>query len=808
MARHGKHAHSSREAARRGQERGGPGAENVTLTPAQEAELAQLLATVPALAQDLLAAAPEGRDAIANQLAPVENAEAPVRRAFGARLGELRGPEARQAVEVAHALGELGRDHETAREARRSRIRLRSSGAFPTLMVPPGITPAASAATEVTQRPRLIEAHATRTRAEGEISLATAWQEGDDPGIVRGCMLLLDFWRDGVKDFTLTAPMSIRRFHTEIVDSVRSETEAQVVTVSWAFARRLVREALDVNAWRGTQPESDYRLNENWVRARLLDIPDDDEARAAVTTEDERFAREGDRPLVATDIEPDELIVNWLGMWSFGDFGGAYDLLAPEHSIRREMTRDDYVASRRQWFDDAQPAALRLTLVREQEQRASALWVPGAAGPAVPGRTRDLEAFWSLTLKESALGGNLSELPMATTKSQETGRHWFWTAYTLAKDPATGVWLITRTRDEGATSQSLTIEELQKRIAEARAAARAVLDSDEQSQLTPDQAQDALRRLTGALTVTMHYRDALSVRLPLDETIYRDSLEDARTIRADERAAAILEAIENRFPGRARTAFELGGTYYLVATQVAQQGDIAAQRIWQDRAERALRKAVEMEPSAEHLQGLGELLVESGHYGQAIATYRDALRREPDRASLHSDLADALMSSVRGDDLDADLLAENSDAAEEQRTREVGREALTELREAQRLDPSLPHVLSRMGSIYQILGQPDDALIAFQEAVRHDPQDAQAHYTLGTLLMDHKDPQQAVVYLERAAELAPLQLAARIALAAAYAVIHRWKDAERELDFVERLQPGLPQVVDLRSRIATMQKQG
>lgn len=807
MARHGKHAHSPHDTSRRAQGRGGTGSEPPTLTAAQTAEVERLLAAVPALAQDLRAAAPEGRDAVAARLAPIEDAEAPVRQTFAARLGEVRGADARPAAEVAHALGELSRDHEVAREARRARIRLRSGGALPTLdLAPPA--PAATPTPEAPRAPRLIEALATRTREQGEISLATAWQEGDDPDIVRGAIFLLDFWRDGVKGFTLTTPMTTRRFQSEVVGALRSEMEADTVPVNWAFARRLVHEALDVNAWRGTQTDSDYRINEKWLATRLLGMPETDEARAAVAEEEARFAREGDRPLVANDLEPDELILNWIGMWSFGDYGGAYDLLAPEHPIRRELPREAYVATRRKWFDEAQPAAMRATIIREQEQRASALWVPGATGPALPGRTRDFEAFWSLTLQETPLGGTIEELPMATILSRETGRHWFWTGYSLAKDPATSVWMLTRTRDEGAASQALTIEELQKRIADAHAAASSVLESQTEH-ITPDQAQETLRTLTGALTISMHYRDALSVRLPLDETLYRESLEDARTIRADERAAAILEQMIGKFPGRARTYFELGGEYYIVSTQVAQSGDVPAQRVWQERATRALRQAIELEPTAEHLQGLGEILVESGHYGQAIETLREAARLEPDRASVHSDLADAIMTSASGEDLDTEDIAAlaSRDETERARLRAAGREALAELREAQRLDPTLPHILTRIGSIYSVLDQPEDALLAFQEAVRHDPQDAQAHYTLGSLYMDRSEPHKAVVEFEAAAELAPLQLAARVALAACYATLQRWKDSERELDFIEKLAPGMPQVTDLRTRIATLRKQ-
>jgi tetratricopeptide (TPR) repeat protein len=536
-------------------------------------------------------------------------------------------------------------------------------------------------------------------------------------------------------------------------------------------------------------------------------VPATDEARAAVAAEEERFARDGDRPLVGIDLDADEFVVHWIGMWCFGDFGGAYDLLAAEHPSRKGRSRDDYISAHRKWADEAKPASMRLTLVREQEQRGSALWVPGAAGSVAPGGRRELEAFWSVVLGESALGGAIDELPMATVVSKETGRHWFWTGYTLTKVPELGIWTILRSRDEGGACQALTIEELQTRIANAHTAAQKLMQTPPES-LRGEQAEEALRQLTSMYTLSMHYHDVLCARLALDEAQYRANLEDARAIRADERAAAILEGMQARFPGKARTFFELGAEYYLVSTQAGETGDIAAQRVWQERAIRALRKAAELEPSAEHLQGLGEVLVETGHYVQAIASYREALRAEPTRASLHSDLADAIMSSVTGDDLDeTEAPRPEGDEAERARVERAGREALAELREAQRLDPSLNRLNSRMGSIYTVLNQPDDALLAFNEAIRHDPNDAQARYTLGTLYMDRSDPQRAVRELEAAAELAPLTLAVRIALAACYGVLHRWKDAERELDFIEEVRPGMPQAAQLRAQIATLKRQ-
>jgi tetratricopeptide (TPR) repeat protein len=776
------------------------------LSAEQEAQVAELLAAVPRLADGLREAAPEGRDAVAAQLAPVEAMPEPVQRAFAARLGDLRGPSGQAAADVAHALGEEGAAKEVAREARRARIRLRSAGNLPTIEIAPAAQRAVAPATDTEAAPaapKLVEAHVTRSREAGEVSLALAWQEGTDPEIVRGWALLLDFWHEGVKDSLFTAPMTRRRFLAETTARFKTDNErTETVSVTWAQARRLVQEALEVNAWRGVEPEAEFRRHQMMLQERLLSVPNTDEARAAVAEEEARSEREGDLPYIGSDLEPDEMVANWIGAWSFGDYGMAYDLLAADNPIRRELSRAEYIAQRRRWADEAKPASLRLTLVREQAQRASALWLPGAAGVIAPGSRRDIEVFWSITLGESPLGGAFPELPMATIASQETGRHWYWTAYSVERDRQDGRWRIARIRDEGTAAQALMIEELQKRVQEAHDTAEKVVQQ-QPPEPGSEAAEEALRDLTGALTVAMHYRDALIARLPLDEMLYRASVDDAQVLRNHERAAAVLEQIVGRFPGQAHTQFELGVQYFLVAAQYGRLGDASAEHIWLDRSARALRQAVESDPTAEHLQGLGEVLARQGHYTQAIEQYRRAIEREPTRATVHSDLADALMSEASGENLDEPVpIVPLSDAAQQQRIVAAGRTALVELREAARLDRNLPGLHARMGAIYDVLGQREDALLAFQEAVRQDPHDAEAHYTLGALYMNRAEPDKALPELEEAARLAPLSPAIRINLAAVFLALERWREAEREMDYVDEIRPGLPQVAELRTRLS------
>lgn len=767
------------------------------LSEEQKAQVEALLAEVPALAAALHAAQSQGRGALLAALGSVTSTAEPVAAVFADRLGALSGEQARAAADVAHTLGELEPRAEVARQARRSRIRLRSAGIVPSLAIPAAAAPTALPMDAPLERPLLAEAYVSRSRETGELNLITAWQEGRDPNQLQPWAFLLDFWREGVKDVIHMEPMRRSRFQREVIEGMRSEQQATLVPLTWAQARRLVQDALAVNAWRGTTPAEEFEHHRAQFERLLLTEPADEAQAAEIAAEDERFAREGDRPFIETDIESDEMVVNWIGAWSLGDYGLAYDLLGDDHPIRRGQSRAEYVKLRRQWADEAQPSGLRVTVAREQERRAGALWVPGApASAAGLGAARpELEAFWSLICKDVEMGGQFEELPMATLLSRETGRHWYWTGYTLERDRTYGFWLVARTRDEGAASQALTLEELQKRIAEAREKVKQIT-AQEPPAPGSEEAAEALRTISAELTAALHYADALAVKLPLDEAVFREALTDARSLGNHERAAGLIERRETRSGGSVRLQFERGIEEYLVADQYGRQDMHEAEAAWLDRAVRTLERVVEAEPTGEHLQGLGELLARQGHFERAIERLREGIRVEPDRAMLYSDLADALMSQASGEGV------EHAEPLTEEERERLAREALDALREASTQDASIHGIYTRIGAIYDVLGQPEDALLALQEAVRHDPADAEARYALGSLHLSQGKPAAAVTELETAAQHVPFSVPIRLALASAYTAAGRHPEARRELDFIDRVQPGLPQVAELRARLA------
>jgi tetratricopeptide (TPR) repeat protein len=465
------------------------------------------------------------------------------------------------------------------------------------------------------------------------------------------------------------------------------------------------------------------------------------------------------------------------------------------------------VALRRQWAKEADPAALRLTVIREQEQRASALWTPNAAPGRLGTAGRDLEAFWSMTLNESPIGGQISELPMGSLVSKSTGRHWFWTGYTLRRDPASNLWLIASSRDEGAQSQALTVEELTQRVKTQRekaeqtaAQAQSQPNAESPRSSGADQATEALRAVTAYLTAGLHYSDVLLAKLPLDEAISRAALNDARALGSHERAAAILERMVGRYQDDIEVRFELGVEQYLVAEQYAQQGPQDSAAAWLGRSTATLTDVANAAPTARHLQGVGELLTRQGHFTQAAERLRQAIAIEPENATLYLDLSEALMGQAGQENLDA------PQPPNEEGRQTAMRSALDALRSAAKIDSNLPGLFTRIGAVQEALHQTEDAIISFDEAIQRNPDDDLAYYTLGSLYMSRKEPEKALHYLEMASQMEPSSLQYRYAVATCYIALERVREATRELDILDKVAPGLPQVAELRAVLARISK--
>jgi tetratricopeptide (TPR) repeat protein len=371
----------------------------------------------------------------------------------------------------------------------------------------------------------------------------------------------------------------------------------------------------------------------------------------------------------------------------------------------------------------------------------------------------------------------------------------------MRRDVTSNLWLVATSRDEGAQAQGIPVEELTKRIKDQREKAeRTASETQAQAQPEGPAAAAALRSVTGDLTVALHYGDALMVKLPLDEGICREAINDARALSAHERAAALLERMVGRFQDDIEVRFEYGVEQYLVGEQYAQQGAHEPASAWLGRATATMTDVATTAPTARHLQGLGELLSRQGHYTQAAERLRQAIAIEPENATLRLDLAEAQMGQVSNENLDA------PEPLDEAGRQAAMRSALDALRAAAKIDAEMPRLFTRIGAVEEALHQHEDAIISLEEAIRRDRDDDAAHYTLGTLYMARKDPQKALRHLELASQLEPAQLQYRVAVAACYVALEKVREATRELDTLDKVAPGLPQTSELRARLARIAK--
>jgi tetratricopeptide (TPR) repeat protein len=654
-----------------------------------------------------------------------------------------------EAADVALALAELSQSQALRKEARRALVRLRSAGIAPGFSVP-------AIETTATQRQRpFYLGYVTQTREQGEAQLALAWYENQAAGDVRGVVFLLEFWRDGVKDFYMTDVTTTRRFQQDFAKN------HAVVACSLAQARQLVQEALEINTWRKTPLPDAYKRHYPTIRDLLLN--------SAIAEEEEHAVlQEGDRPWIAQHLEPEELIANALGAWSFGDYGLFYDLLADEHPARRAQTRDEFIQQRRQWADEADPAALRALLIREQSEAAQAggLWTPTSIHA---GGRKDVEAFWSLLLKDSPLGGQMEELPMATIINRETGRHWYWTSYTLVQQ--SGVWRISRQRDQGLLAQGLPIPDLQQRVKELTEEANRIAQTQP---ATEAEAEEATRTLFGAVVTSLHTNDALIARLPLDRAPYDQAALDARAIGQYERTAAYYQKMLDRFGDRARLLTQLGIMQYLAGARDQQEGNQTGAQRWWDSASASLEEARSLSPTADTYQALAELRLAANRLEEAEQLIRQALELDSTRAERWGELGSIQMN------------------------RSEPRAALESFQQAAQRNPDLPGIQFHIGRAYRALGEPENARLAYEEAIRRNPSDTEAHNNLAALL-EEQEPAQAIALLERASALAPTVALYHANLAALLLQTGAIKRGKAELELAERLEPSNPVVRQVRA---------
>jgi tetratricopeptide (TPR) repeat protein len=183
-------------------------------------------------------------------------------------------------------------------------------------------------------------------------------------------------------------------------------------------------------------------------------------------------------------------------------------------------------------------------------------------------------------------------------------------------------------------------------------------------------------------------------------------------------------------------------------------------------AARALEASVEVFPSPEALEALGEVYMRQGRSSKAVGLYEQALARNPDEPTLRTRLADALRHAGRLGDAEAELRAV------------LGRDA------------GNLEAYAQLAAIWLARGDLDLAELVLNKGLVHHP-DAPALLTnLGLVALQRGDDQAAFQLFEKASTLDPQFLTGRLNRAAVYLGAGDHTRASEELQFILKVEPG------------------
>lgn len=633
------------------------------------------------------------------------------------------------------------------KEARRALLRLESTKIYPQWKAPTPQQPAVLTTTE--NPPRFWKGWITVSREQGEIQLILCWEQGNDYREIRTLMFLLDFWFTGVKD--AINELLTKRQLEERLSQLRhalAETETVLAECTLAEGKRVLQEALAVATAHERPLPEDYRTAFPLINTLIL--------QAEPADEDHHLA------YISSDLEPQEVALNFIGAWSFGDFGLAYDLLTTNNELRTDLTRAEWISQHQAWQKEAQPARMQLGFTHEAEARASALWLPTSLVSRQPAQ-KEFEIGWSLELLTTQLSGTLKEMPLGTTVNKETNRHWFWNRYKLVRE--NDVWRIQDIKDEGLALQQVSIEDLQAQIKTHTNTIEAIAQQSQQSQ--SDDMQGMIDEVAWRLTITQHYFDTLITKLPLDYQVVNEVYNLAILAGNPERAVAYLERMTQRFSDQKNDNLRR-----LAATLVGLAHSY---------------ESADMQPRVLHLLARAETIL------------REQITHEehPDTYIL---LGELLLSEQKNDEAETFLRKASSFDLKPEQTvmleaglgniavrREQFLDAMVHYQHITQLDPDYPGIWFNLGFTQRHLGQLQEAEKSYQEAIRTEPDDRRAYTDLAAIYMQTERGQQARTLLEQALRHHPDDGYLHAILASTLAVLGEQRAAERTLDEAIRL---------------------
>ena len=156
---------------------------------------------------------------------------------------------------------------------------------------------------------------------------------------------------------------------------------------------------------------------------------------------------------------------------------------------------------------------------------------------------------------------------------------------------------------------------------------------------------------------------------------------------------------------------------------------------------------------------LGNALSELGRTEEAIATFRQAINRDPRFLGAYHNLGHALL--------------------------DLGRivEAIDVYRIALRTAPDHPVVLADLGVALALQNNHDEATACYLRVLEINPEDAETHYNLGNTLRATGKPEKAIESYRAAIRLRPADADAHVNLGLVYLSLGNFRDGWKEYDW-------------------------
>lgn len=660
------------------------------------------------------------------------------------------------AADILTAIHTLGTDKDVRKEARRGLIRLEATKTYSRWKPP--IVHTSVIQLQHNEEPRFWKGLVTQSRDQGEIQLILCWEQGYEYSDARVITFTLNYWQTGIKDVA-SETLSKRRLD-QLIEKTRANLPDEVALIDCTLAegKRLIEEALSVNQWQGKAPDKTYRHQFPLINKLILQATDLGEDRG--------------HTLITPDLEEQEVIVNFLGAWIFGDYGLTYDFLTHDSNLLDGLSRDEWIELHRAWHQEAHPARIKLGFVREREAAQNVLWLPSSVSLHAPSR-KNIEVGWSLELSDTPLSGTLKDMPMSTAINKETGRHWFWTSYTLVHEE--GVWRIQRVTDEGLAIQGLSIHELQLRIKEYQQTI------DEITEQQHADIEQAMEEVSWRLRQILHFYDALIAQIPLDYQIYEAAYAHSILLGDPEHIIVYLELMVQRFQEKhAYNLSQLGVTLVGLAYNYDPQKMPERVNYLLQLAEETLHKSIAIDNNITGHIALAELLMQKGDNDEAEAEFYKAQENNtgPDeQATIEAGLGHVALQ------------------------REQMSEAITHFERVVQNNPHYHGAWFRLGFAHRLLGHLEDAEKCYQRAIEVEPHDIRPYSELTAIYMNRGQHDQAQAIIQQAIQINP-ESAHLHALRAS--VLFEQGDrhgAQRELQEAEQINPELEIVQTVRQYI-------